>query len=67
MDKELFERALKMSPNERLTFAELILASLEQEEDEVRTAWIAEVKDRMKAVNDGRAKLLDFEALYNAG
>lgn len=67
MDKELFERALKMSPNERLTFAELILASLEQEEDEVRTAWIAEVKDRMKAVNEGRAKLLDFEALYNAG
>ena len=67
MDEELFERALKMSPNERLAFAELILASLEQEEDEVRAAWVAEVKDRMKAVNEGRAKLLDFKALYNAG
>ena len=38
MDKELFERALKMSPNERLAFAELILASLEHEDNEVQVA-----------------------------
>jgi hypothetical protein len=66
MDKELLEKALKLSPNERLTFAELILASLEYEEDEVRFAWINEVNERMKAVKVGRAKLLDFECLYNA-
>ncbi len=66
MDKELLEKALKLSPNERLTFAELILASLEYEEDEVRFAWINEVNERMKAVKEGRAKLLDFESLYNA-
>lgn len=66
MDKELLEKALKLPPNERLTFAELILASLEYEEDEVRFAWINEVNERMKAVKEGRAKLLDFEALYNA-
>lgn len=66
MDKELFEKALKMTPNERLAFAELILSSLEYEEDEIRKAWVSEVNDRMKAVNEGRAKLLDFEALYNA-
>lgn len=66
MDKELLEKALKLSPNERLTFAELILASLEFEEDEVRFAWINEVNERMKAVKEGRAKLLDFETLYNA-
>ena len=67
MDKELFERALKMTPNERLAFAELILASLEHEDDEIRNIWVKEVKDRMKAVNEGRTKLLDFEVLYNAG
>ena len=67
MDKELFERALKIATNERLAFAELILASLEHEDNEVRTAWIREVKDRMKAVNEGRSKLLDFEVLYSAG
>ena len=66
MDKELFEKALRIAPNERLAFAELILSSLEHEEREVRNAWVKEVKDRMKAVNEGRSKLLDFEALYNA-
>jgi putative addiction module component (TIGR02574 family) len=67
MDKELFEKALKMTPNERLAFAELILSSLEHEEDEIRNAWVMEVKDRINAVNEGRSKLLDFESLYNAG
>lgn len=55
-----------MLPNERLAFAELILASLEHEDLEVRIAWLKEVKDRMLAVNEGRSKLLDFEVLYNA-
>ena len=54
-----------MSPNERVVFAELILASIDHEEGEIRESWIAEVKSRMKAVNEGRAKLLDFERLYN--
>ena len=67
MDKELFEKALKMAPNDRLTFAELILASIDFEDEEVRNEWIQEVHDRISAVNDGRAKLLDFERLYNAG
>ena len=66
MDKKLFEKALKMPVNERVVFAELILASLEQENDEVRLIWLDEVNSRIKAVKEGRAKLLDFEALYNA-
>ena len=36
MDEELFEKALKMAPNERLAFAELILASLEHEDKEIQ-------------------------------
>lgn len=67
MDKKLFEQALKMPPNERLQFAELILSSLEYENEEVRRAWIEEVRERMKAVNEGKAKLLDFESLYDIG
>jgi len=66
MDKKLFEKALKMPVNERVVFAELILASLEQENDEVRLVWLDEVNSRIKAVKEGRAKLLDFETLYNA-
>jgi putative addiction module component (TIGR02574 family) len=67
MDKELFEKTLKLPPNERLVFAELILASLEHEEEEIRRAWVNEVNDRIKAVNDGRSNLLDFEAMNDAG
>lgn len=66
MDKDLFNKVLNMPPNERLTFAELILSSLDYEEEEIRNAWTKEVNDRMKAVTEGRAKLLDFEDLYNA-
>ena len=67
MDQELFEKALKMPPNERLTLAELILASIEVEDVEVRDAWVNEVKDRISAVKAGKARLVDFDALYNAG
>ncbi len=66
MDKALLEKVLKMPPNERLTFAELILASIDYEDVEIQQAWINEVNDRMKAVNEGRARLLDFEGLNNA-
>jgi putative addiction module component (TIGR02574 family) len=64
MDSTLLEKALQMPPNERVAFAELILESIDCEEDEVRKSWIDEVKSRMKAVEEGKAKLLDFERLY---
>ena len=64
MDKSLLDKVMEMPPNERVVFAELILASIEHEEAEVRSSWITEVKDRMKAVKEGKAKLLDFEKLY---
>lgn len=54
-----------MSPNERLVFAELVLASIDHEEGKIQELWLSEVKDRIQAVNEGRAKLLDFERLYN--
>jgi len=65
MDKDLLEKALKMSPNERVVLAELILSSIDHEEDEIRELWLSEVKDRIRAVNEDKAKLLDFESLYN--
>ena len=65
MDKTLLDKALALPPNERTAFAELILASIDIEENEVKQTWIDEVKERIQAVNEGRAKLLDFESLYN--
>ena len=65
MDKILLDKALAKPPNERVAFAELILASIDIEENEVKQTWIDEVKERIQAVNEGKAKLLDFESLYN--
>lgn len=67
MDKVLLEKALELPPNERVVFAELILASIDYEDEEIRQSWITEVTSRMKAVNEGSARLLDFEGLYNEG
>ncbi len=65
MEKTLLEKALEMPPNERVAFAELILASIDYEEEEIRQSWIMEVKARIRAVSGGKAKLFDFEDLYH--
>ena len=65
MDSMLFKKTLEMPANERVVFAEMILASIDHEDEEIRQAWIAEVANRMKAVKEGRSKLLNFESLYN--
>lgn len=63
MDKLFLEKALKMPPNERVIFAELILASIDKEDEGLRQEWIGEVKNRMDAVRKGNSKLLDFDDL----
>ena len=55
---------MKMPPMQRVALAELLLASIDYEEGEIREAWICEVNERMKAVNEGRATLLDFDVLW---
>jgi len=68
MDNALLEKVLEMPPNERVVLAELILSSIDYidyEEDGIRQSWIAEVKSRRNAVNEGSARLLDFKRLYN--
>ena len=65
MNKTLLDEAMGMSPKERVVFAELILQSIDYEEKEIREIWLMEVKDRMTAVNEGNAKLIDFEARYS--
>ena len=65
MNKVLLDKVLEMPPNERVAFAELILASIDCEEEKIRQVWIEEVKERMNAVNEGKADLLNFEKLYH--
>ena len=65
MDNLLLEKALEMPVNERIVFAELILASIDNEEEEIRRLWIDEVNNRIKTVKEGKSKLYDFESIYN--
>jgi len=67
MDNNLLDSALKMPPRERVAFAEVILASIDHEEEEVRRSWVSEVRKRIEGVNQGKAELLDFEKLYVEG
>jgi len=65
MKQALLDQALAMSPNERIEFAKLILASIEHEDEKIREKWITEVKERIDAVKTGKAKLIDFDSLYH--
>ncbi len=63
MDKLLIDKAMEMPPVQRVALAELLLASIDHEEEEISETWISEVHERMTAVNEGRATLLDFDSL----
>lgn len=65
MENTLLNQALALPPNERVAFAELILASIEHEDEQIRNIWIEEAKNRIESVKNGKSKLLNFEELYN--
>ncbi|VAW35105.1 hypothetical protein MNBD_GAMMA01-622 [hydrothermal vent metagenome] len=60
----LLEQAIKMPPKERVELAQMILASIDNETDEINKIWVDEVQNRIKLVADGKSKLLDFNELY---
>ncbi len=64
MQSNLLKEAIKIPPNERVALAEQILASIDNESDEINQAWLDEVHSRRKSVEDGESKLLDFDKLY---
>jgi len=63
MDRLLIHKAMEMPPIQRVALAELLLASIDHEQEEISEAWINEVNERIKAVNEGRETLLDFDTL----
>ncbi len=63
MDNALFDEAVKLTPNERVVFAELLLESLEHEDEQIKQTWLLEVKHRIKAVKEGEATLVDLDVI----
>ena len=61
MDKLLINKVIQMPLIQRVALAELLLASIDNEDDEIRQSWIVEANERMKAVEEGRSELYDID------
>jgi len=64
MNLTILDEAVKIPPKERVVLAELILASIDYEDETIKKSWLNEVKNRMQSVEEGTSKLLDFNQLY---
>ena len=63
---DLRSQALELSREERASLARDLLASLDEPHDdpaEVEEAWLAEVERRMREIDEGTAKLVDWETV----
>ena len=61
LDKLLINKVMQMPPIQRVALAELLLASIDNEEEEIRQSWINEANERMKSVEEGRSELHDID------
>ena len=63
--EELATQAIRLSPEDRTRLADLLLASLLEEEDaEVETAWDHEIRRRVDAVDSGTARLVSAAEVH---
>lgn len=60
--QDLFRQASDLDEHDRATLAGLLLESLETEiDDEVETAWMAEIERRMAEIDSGAVELVPWE------
>jgi putative addiction module component (TIGR02574 family) len=59
--EELLAAALKLPRDERAKFADELLSSLEEPEEDVATAWAAELERRSREVAEGRVQPIDWD------
>jgi putative addiction module component (TIGR02574 family) len=64
---EITKEAMSLSLRQRLTLAEVLLESAESESDaDADAAWADEIRDRIRAVDEGRAHGIAFEEVMRA-
>lgn len=64
MNKVLLNQVLAPKPIERLKFIQVVLASFDKEEDDIRRSWLDEVHKRIDLVKRGETEFLDFEEVF---
>lgn len=58
--EEIAEKALMLSPSARAYLAEVLLESLDYEEDfDVSPEWMTEIRRRCREIDSGEVELLD--------
>ena len=63
--EELASQATELSPEDRSRLADLLLASLPEEDDvELDAAWDQEIQRRVAAVESGTARLVSAEEVH---
>lgn len=64
LEQQLFNEILKLPPLVRASFAEKILASLEQPDDRLLAQWEKEVESRIQAYEAGLIKTIPAEEVF---
>jgi len=61
--RDLLNAALQLPVDERAKFAAELLDSLRETEEEVETAWAAEIRERVDAARAGELESTDWQTV----
>ena len=59
--EEIAKEAMDLPPRQRLALAEFLLESAEAGEPEAEAAWDSEIRDRIRAIDEGRVTGIAYE------
>ncbi|MBW7925756.1 MAG: addiction module protein [Burkholderiaceae bacterium] len=62
--EELTQKALSLSPEERVRLAEALLATVQEVDAEIEAAWEEEIKRRISEIENGTATLVHAEEVF---
>lgn len=62
--EELSRKARSLPPEERVQLAEELLATVQEPDAEVDTAWDEEIKRRVAEIDSGTAKLIPADEVF---
>ncbi len=62
---EIAEKALKLSPSARAYLAEMLLESLDHEEDfPISASWMAEIRRRCREIDNGEKQIVPGDEAF---
>jgi len=65
--EEVIKEAMNLPPRQRLALAEFLLESTDEVADpEAEAAWDSEIRDRIRAVDEGRVTGVPYEEVKRA-